>query len=97
MAQKMDLFAASQSSQGLRPGVVAYIKKMPEVKKTYTLIQMGHNLIGLTDLRCTGTDDRQQPDIDTVPVENPGKAVRDDEQPERQEKGDRTEQQKTVR
>lgn len=42
MAQKMDLFAASQSSQGLRPGVVAYIKKMPEVKKTYTLVQMGH-------------------------------------------------------
>jgi len=42
MGQKFDIFSSTQSSQGIKPGVVAYIKKMPEVKKVYTLVQMEH-------------------------------------------------------
>jgi len=42
MAKQMDIFATSQSSSGIRGGVVAYIKKMPEVKKAFTLVQMSN-------------------------------------------------------
>jgi ABC-type antimicrobial peptide transport system permease subunit len=41
-AKKFDMFAPSKSTGGIPPRVVAAIKKMPEVKKTYTLIQMDH-------------------------------------------------------
>lgn len=42
MSRQMNIFAAEQSSMGIKSGVVVYVKKMPEVKKVYTLVQMGH-------------------------------------------------------
>ncbi|MGL4369862.1 MAG: ABC transporter permease [Spirochaetota bacterium] len=40
--KQFDIFSQTQGVQGIRPGAVAYIKKMPEVKKVYSLIQMEH-------------------------------------------------------
>jgi hypothetical protein len=39
---KFDVFAPNHVTEGIRPSIVAAIKKMPDVRKTYTLVQLEH-------------------------------------------------------